>query len=118
MTLVHNQEVTASTNEPQLDLRSGTSGLSLRVRVKPRSPRDRVAGVKDGALVVQLKAPPVEGAANAALLHLIGQLLGRSPSSLSLLYGASHREKVVLIPGADLATVRDRLLSAAVANRK
>jgi hypothetical protein len=45
-------------------------------------------------------------------------VLERPSSSLSLLYGASHREKVVLIPGIDLPSVRTKLLSAAAAKTK
>ncbi len=103
----------ADATEPALDLRAHRSGISLRVRVKPRSSRSRITGIREGALVVQIQAPPAEGAANAALLDLLAGVLDRPPSSLSLMYGAGHRDKVVLIAGAELESVRSRLLSAA-----
>ena len=48
-----------------LDLRDTGDGVTLRVRVKPRASRDAIGGEREGALVVRLSAPPVEGAANA-----------------------------------------------------
>ena len=41
--------------------------MVLAVRVKPRASRDAIEGEREGALVVRLTAPPVEGEANAAL---------------------------------------------------
>ncbi|HZN91656.1 MAG TPA: DUF167 domain-containing protein, partial [Myxococcales bacterium] len=45
-------------------------GVELLVQVQPRASRSRVVGEHGGYLKVQLAAPPVDGAANAALLEL------------------------------------------------
>ncbi len=79
------------------------------MRVQPRASREGLAGVREGALVVRLTAPPVEGAANAALLKLLGKALGLPPSSLELLRGQSGRDKLVLARGLDAATARAAL---------
>jgi uncharacterized protein len=79
------------------------------VRVQPRASRDAVGGVREGALLVRLTAPPVEGAANAALARLLGRTLGVAPSAVRILGGATGRAKRVAIAGMDLATARDRL---------
>lgn len=83
--------------------------MTLRVRVQPRASRDGLGGVRAGALVVRLTAPPVEGAANAALLKLLGKALGLPPSALQLLRGQSGRDKLVLARGLDAAAVRAAL---------
>ena len=56
-----------------LDLRDTPQGVTLRVRVQPRSSRNALAGEREGALVVRLTAPPVEGRANQALAAMGGQ---------------------------------------------
>ena len=55
-----------------LDIRATDAGLTLRVRVQPRASRDALSGEREGALVVRLTAPPVEGAANEALARFLG----------------------------------------------
>jgi len=92
-----------------LDLRDTGSGLTLRVRVQPRASRDAFAGEREGALVVRLTAPPVEGAANDALARVLGKALGVAPSAVRVVRGARGREKVVSVAGVDAATARERL---------
>jgi uncharacterized protein YggU (UPF0235/DUF167 family) len=66
-------------------------------------------GERDGALLVRLKASPVDGAANAALLRYLGGLLRVPPSSLTLLRGATARDKVLRVGGLTAADLRSRL---------
>jgi uncharacterized protein (TIGR00251 family) len=73
--------------------------VTLRVRVQPRASRDAIAGERAGALLVRLTAPPVEGAANAALLRLVARALGVPPSSIEILRGATGRDKLLRIAG-------------------
>ncbi len=92
-----------------LDIRTTEAGVTLRVRVQPRASRDALSGERDGALVVRLTAPPVEGAANEALARFLGKALGVAPSAVRVVSGASGRNKVVSVAGVDAATVRERL---------
>ena len=46
-------------------------------------------------MLVRVRAKPDEGAANKAVLELVAQALGTVPSRLSLLRGASARDKLV-----------------------
>ena len=84
-----------------LDLRESASGLTLRVRVQPRAAQDALAGERDGALVVRLKAPPVEGAANEALARFLGKALDVPPSAVRIVTGGSR-------PQQARGSVRDR----------
>jgi uncharacterized protein (TIGR00251 family) len=92
-----------------LDLRDTDAGLTLRVRVQPRASRDALSGEREGALVVRLAAPPVEGAANEALARFLGKTLGVAPSAVRVVSGATGRNKVVRVAGLDAATARERL---------
>jgi uncharacterized protein (TIGR00251 family) len=92
-----------------LDLRTTDAGITLRVRVQPRASKDALSGERDGALVVRLTAPPVEGAANEALARLLGEVLGVAPSAVRVVRGAAARSKVVSVAGLDAATARERL---------
>jgi uncharacterized protein (TIGR00251 family) len=92
-----------------IDLREHDGSVTLRVRVQPRASRDALGGTREGALVVRLTAAPVEGAANAALVRLVGKLLGLPASSVTVLRGATGREKVLKLAGADAAQVRRQL---------
>jgi uncharacterized protein len=92
-----------------LDIRTTDAGLTLRVHVQPRASRDAVSGERDGALLVRLTAPPVEGAANEALARFLGKTLGVAPSAVRVVSGASGRNKVVSVAGVDAATARERL---------
>lgn len=92
-----------------LDLRDTGSGVTLRVRVQPRASRDAVCGEREGALVVRLAAPPVEGAANDALVRFLGKTLGVAPSAVRVVRGATSRSKIVSVAGLDAAAARERL---------
>ena len=83
--------------------RATPQGLSLAVRVTPKSSRDEVCGVEaqaDGPrLVVKVRAIPDKGEANAALLAVLAKWLGLPKSRLELIAGAKSRAKQVAIGG-------------------
>jgi len=79
------------------------------VRVQPRAPRDRIAGVKAGALTVRIAAPPVDGEANAALVRFLARALGVPAAAVELRHGLSGRDKLVQVTGLDAAGLRRRL---------
>ena len=87
--------------------------MTFRVRVQPRAAREELAGERSGALLVRLTAPPVEGAANAALLKLMAKTLCVAPSAITLLRGRTRRDKLLHVDGVGAATVRARLATEA-----
>ena len=71
--------------------------LILQVRVKPRSRRSELNQADDGNWIARLKAPPVDGKANAELLALVAERFGCRKSEVSIKAGASGRTKLVRI---------------------
>jgi len=78
--------------------------------VIPRAPRSRVDGERGGAILIRLAAPPVDGAANAALVAFLADALDLPQRSVTIVSGAQSRDKRVQIQGLDESTVRQRLL--------
>lgn len=82
---------------------------TLAVRVQPRARRDEIAGERAGALLVRVTAPPVEGKANEAVRRLIAQRLGVAPGNVTVVRGATSRDKLLDISGVEPDELR-RLL--------
>ena len=91
-------------------IRQTTAGVELDVRVIPRAKRTEAAGLRDGALLVRLAAPPVDGAANTALVAFLASALGVPSRAVQLLSGVRGRQKRILIAGAVVAQVESALL--------
>ena len=69
----------------------------LQVKVKPRSPISALTELPDGTWVAKLKAPPVDGKANAELLALVAERFACRKSDVSIKAGASGRIKLVKV---------------------
>jgi uncharacterized protein (TIGR00251 family) len=82
----------------------------IAVRVQPRARRDELAGERDGVLLVRVTAPPVEGRANDAVRKLLAKRLGVAAGRVSVVRGASGRDKVVEVQGMEAEAVRRALL--------
>jgi uncharacterized protein (TIGR00251 family) len=85
--------------------------MRINVRVIPRSSRNTLEWEQDkpGALKAHLTAPPVEGAANAALIALLAERLAIPKRAITIVRGASSRHKVVDIAGTNLEDIVRRL---------
>jgi len=83
--------------------------VEIRVRACPRAAKNAVQGVMGDSLKVRLCAPPVDGAANAALAEFLADALGVSKGKVKIVAGAMSREKRVEVAGVDAAAARTRL---------
>lgn len=95
-------------------------GLRLTVRLTPRASRNGLDGVNIGAdgrpvLCIRLAAPPVEGAANAALLAFLAETLDLRRAGIRFLSGETSRLKRLHLAGdgAALAARLEALLAKA-----
>ncbi|MEW6157013.1 MAG: DUF167 domain-containing protein [Verrucomicrobiota bacterium] len=93
-------------------LRIHADGVSLRVKVQPRASRNEIACFLGDELKVKVTAPPVDAAANEALLGFLAEILDCSRGAVTLIRGQTARHKVVLIRGVDPALIEHKLLSA------
>lgn len=83
--------------------------VTFAVRVAPRSSRNQIVGVEGGALKIKLTAPPVEGAANAALIEFVAEWLGVRRSAVSIVSGDKARNKLVRVTGVTREQVMQRV---------
>lgn len=80
-------------------VRATPDGVAILVKVVPRAGATKLAGIRDGRLLVRLAAPPVDGAANDALIALLAKTLGVPPRGITLTTGAHSRTKQIAIAG-------------------
>ena len=82
----------------------------VTVRLTPRAGRNEIAGERSGVLLVRVTAPPVDGRANDALCRLIAKRARVGVRSVSIVRGASQREKVVRVEGIGTRELRSALM--------
>ena len=75
--------------------------IHVTVRVVPRASKPGIAGVRDGALLVRLQSPPVNGAANAELIELIAKAFGAAKRDVSMESGEHSKLKRIAIETLD-----------------
>ena len=85
------------------------TAVRLTLRVQPKAGRSRVVGRQGAALKVQVAAPPVDGAANAAVIDLVAAWLGVPRRRVALLQGERGRDKVVEVTADDPAALAARI---------
>lgn len=83
--------------------------ITFLVRVTPRAKHDEIVGAAYGALKVKLAAPPVEGAANEALVKFLAERLGVRAAQVEIVSGHTAREKVVRVTGVSADEAHRRL---------
>jgi uncharacterized protein (TIGR00251 family) len=84
---------------------AGKGLVRFNVRLQPRSSRSGVEGIHGDALRVRVHAPPVEGAANEALVAVLAEALGVARSAIRVVAGATSRNKVVEVTGVTAEAV-------------
>ena len=78
------------------------NGITIEVKVDPRSSQKGIAGVMGGSIVkVKLTAPPVDGAANEQLIEVIAEEFKVRKSQVKVIRGKSSKVKVVEITGVN-----------------
>ena len=79
------------------------------MKAVPRAQRDEIAGVSGDALKVRLRAPPVEGKANQALIDFVAKVLSVKRSDVEILRGGNARLKTVRVRGISARKLKDIL---------
>jgi uncharacterized protein (TIGR00251 family) len=87
------------------------SCAQMAVSVHPRSSRDCIEAIRDGVLHLRLRAAPVEGKANEALIEILSKLLALRKSSISIVRGERSREKMIRIENITEQALIERISS-------
>ncbi len=88
----------------------GRRGIALAIRVIPRARTDEVSEIMaDGTIKIRLKAPPVEGKANAALVRLLSKVLEVPQNAIEIIGGETRRNKLVAILDVDPVKVQEKI---------
>lgn len=81
----------------------------LHVKVQPRASRNGIGEVLGSELKIKIAAPPVDSAANEALVKFLAELLESSRSAVQIVRGETSRHKVVAIRGMSAEFVQQKL---------
>jgi uncharacterized protein (TIGR00251 family) len=87
--------MTQRTSRPKPD----TAAAVLSLRIQPRASKNEAVRMENGGLKIRLTAPPVEGAANEALIRFLADALSVAKSQVEIVSGHASREKIVRIQG-------------------
>jgi uncharacterized protein len=90
-------------------LKETGQGTQLAIKLQPRASRQQVSGVYGNELKISVTAPPVDAAANRALIEYIAELCDIPRSAVELIRGQTSRHKTVLLKGISGAAILDRL---------
>jgi len=82
---------------------------TIRVHILPNAKVDKVVGDHGDAIKIKLRAPAMEGKANAALIRFLAAQLGILPRQIALMRGQKSRDKLIRIKGLSEKEVQERL---------
>jgi len=91
-------------------LRETDSGLYLSVKLQPRSSANKIDEPHGGELRIKVTAPPVDSAANEALVEFLAKRLGCPRGSVELVRGHTSRHKVIRLHRLAVPDVLDKLV--------
>jgi uncharacterized protein (TIGR00251 family) len=92
-------------------LQDRADGVYLAIKLQPRASREQIIGIHGTELKISVTAPPVDSAANQALVQFLSELLGTSRSQIALVKGQTARHKTIRITGLSAQAVREKLQS-------
>ena len=87
--------------------------VRLEVYIQPRASKSELAGLHDGVIKIRIAAPPVENAANRALIDFVALHLGIARRCVRVVSGGTSRRKVLEIDGVTAELVTATLGTAA-----
>ncbi len=90
-------------------LREQPDGVLLSVKLQPRAGRDEIGEPLGNELKVKVTAPPVDSAANEALVRFLAAKLDCPKGAVELIRGHTARHKTIKLHGLSAAQVAARL---------
>ena len=94
---------------PASFLRETAGGTLLSIKLSPRASKNEIGAPLGEELKIKVTAPPVDAAANQALIELLADTLGCSRGKVELIRGQTSRHKTVMLHGFKPEDVLARL---------
>jgi len=91
-------------------LKARPDGVHLAVKLQPRAAKNEISGPLGGELKIKVTAPPVDAAANQALIDLLAGKLGCARGAVQIIRGQTSRHKTIWIGGLTAGEVLQKLL--------
>jgi uncharacterized protein (TIGR00251 family) len=92
-------------------LRATSGGVLLAVKLQPRASKNEIGEPLGDELKIKVTAPPVDAAANQALVELLAEKLSCSRGKVELIRGQTSRHKTILLHGFTPEAVRQKILT-------
>jgi uncharacterized protein (TIGR00251 family) len=90
-------------------LRAHPDGVYLQLKLQPRATENAIGDALGSELKIKVTAPPVDAAANEALLRFLADQLGCPRGAVQLVRGHTSRHKLVFVLGLTADEVSARL---------
>jgi len=90
-------------------LRAQADGVLLSIKLQPRASANEIGEPIGNELRVKVTAPPVDAAANDALVRLLAQMLNCPRNRVDLVRGHTTRHKTVKVYGLSAQEVAGKL---------
>lgn len=90
-------------------LKAVSGGVSISVKVQPRASRNEISDLTGDELKIKVTAPPVDSAANEALLRLLAEALDCPRNAVQLVRGNTSRHKQLFVQGLTVEAVLEKL---------
>jgi len=90
-------------------LREVNGSVELAVKLQPRASREEITGAIGNELKIKVAAPPVDSAANEALMRLLAEKLGCPRGAVQLVRGQTSRHKIVRVVGMTTVMLKGKL---------
>jgi uncharacterized protein (TIGR00251 family) len=90
-------------------LREAQGGIYLSVKLQPRASRNQIQGLHGQELKIAVTAPPVDSAANSALIEFLAEKLNVSRSAVQIVRGQTSRHKTIFITNACVSDITHAL---------
>ena len=90
--------------------KGAVESITLSIRIQPRASKNEITWMENGGFKIRLTAPPVDGAANEALIRFLADTLSVTRLQVEIVSGHTSRDKIVRISGVGNADA-ERLLN-------
>ncbi len=93
-------------------LREQSGGVCLSLKLQPRASKNEISETIGSELKIRVTAPPVDSAANEALLEFLAEKLNCPRGAVQIVRGHASRHKIVFVRGLNQEAVEERLFGS------